>query len=192
MKETILAVCGVVGAFIAHAFGGWNAAMATLLIFMGIDLLSGFLVAAVFHVSPKSDGGALESKAMGLVPGELFHALAHPLVAKEGQGALFFLPIRLVAVARNSKFQFRRRQVVRMGMGNEHGAHTGVIQAVLQHMHIGIRPEIQLQLAIDHRAGAGAQFLSPRRPRPTAHGTLAKHGGNPLRRGSAQIQKFHV
>lgn len=69
MKETILAVCGVVGAFIAHAFGGWNAAMATLLIFMGIDLLSGFLVAAVFHVSPKSVGGALESQAMakGLV-----------------------------------------------------------------------------------------------------------------------------
>ncbi len=64
MKETILAVVGVVGAFIAHAFGGWDAAVATLLIFMGIDLLSGFLLAAVFHSSPKSDGGALESKAM--------------------------------------------------------------------------------------------------------------------------------
>lgn len=64
MKETILAVLGIVGAFIAHAFGGWDAAIATLLIFMGVDLLSGCLLAAVFHSSPKSEGGALESKAM--------------------------------------------------------------------------------------------------------------------------------
>lgn len=69
MRETILALCGVVGAFIAHAFGGWSAALATLLIFMAIDLISGCLLAAVFHASPKSKGGALESKAMakGLV-----------------------------------------------------------------------------------------------------------------------------
>lgn len=63
MKETILAIVGVVGAFIAHAFGGWSAAMATLLIFMGIDYLTGLIVAGVFHNSPKSEGGALESKA---------------------------------------------------------------------------------------------------------------------------------
>lgn len=69
MKEIILTICGIVGAFIANAFGGWDAAIATLLIFMGVDLLSGFLLAAVFHSSPKSNGGALESKAMakGLV-----------------------------------------------------------------------------------------------------------------------------
>lgn len=63
MKETILAIIGIIGAFIAHAFGGWNAAMGTLLIFMGIDYLSGLIVAGVFHASPKSVGGALESKA---------------------------------------------------------------------------------------------------------------------------------
>jgi toxin secretion/phage lysis holin len=63
MKETILAIVGVVGAFIAHAFGGWGAAMATLLIFMAIDYLTGLIVAGVFHNSPKSEGGALESKA---------------------------------------------------------------------------------------------------------------------------------
>lgn len=69
MKEIIMTICGIVGAFIANAFGGWDAAIATLLIFMGVDLLSGFLLAAVFHSSPKSNGGALESKAMakGLV-----------------------------------------------------------------------------------------------------------------------------
>ena len=63
MKETILAVIGVVGAFIAHAFGGWDAAMATLLIFMAIDYLSGLIVAGIFHASPKSESGSLESKA---------------------------------------------------------------------------------------------------------------------------------
>lgn len=63
MRETIMAICGVLGAFLAHAFGGWNAAMATLLIFMGIDYISGLVVAGVFHKSPKSGGGSLESKA---------------------------------------------------------------------------------------------------------------------------------
>lgn len=64
MKDMILTALGIVGAFIAHAFGGWDSAIVTLLIFMGVDLLSGVLLAAVFHSSPKSDGGALESKAM--------------------------------------------------------------------------------------------------------------------------------
>ena len=63
MKETILAIVGIIGATIAHVFGGWNAAMGTLLIFMGIDYLSGLIVAGIFHASPKSEGGALESKA---------------------------------------------------------------------------------------------------------------------------------
>ena len=63
MKDTILAIIGIAGAFVAHIFGGWNAAMVTLLIFMGIDYLSGLICAGVFHASPKSAGGALESKA---------------------------------------------------------------------------------------------------------------------------------
>ena len=63
MKKTILAVLGIVGAFIAHAFGGWDAAIATLLIFMGIDYVSGLIVAGVFHKSPKTETGALESRA---------------------------------------------------------------------------------------------------------------------------------
>jgi toxin secretion/phage lysis holin len=69
MKDTFLAIIAVIGAFVAHALGGWDAAMGTLAVFMAIDLLTGFLLAAVFHASPKSKGGALESKAMakGLV-----------------------------------------------------------------------------------------------------------------------------
>ena len=63
MKEIILTVTGIIGAAIAHIFGGWSAAMGTLLIFMAIDYLSGLIVAGIFHASPKSEHGALESKA---------------------------------------------------------------------------------------------------------------------------------
>lgn len=60
---TICAVCGAVGGVLAQAFGGWDSSMATLLIFMAIDYLTGLIVAGVFHASPNSAGGALESRA---------------------------------------------------------------------------------------------------------------------------------
>lgn len=63
MKEMILTVLGCVGAAFAGIFGGWSAGLTTLLIFMGIDYLTGLIVAGVFHRSPKSEGGALESRA---------------------------------------------------------------------------------------------------------------------------------
>lgn len=63
MKETILAFIAVIGAAVAHVFGGLDAAMKTLLILMAIDYASGLAVAGIFHASPKSAGGALESKA---------------------------------------------------------------------------------------------------------------------------------
>ena len=63
MKEMILTVLGCIGAAFAGIFGGWSAGLTTLLIFMGIDYLTGLIVAGVFHKSPKSEGGALESRA---------------------------------------------------------------------------------------------------------------------------------
>lgn len=63
MKTTICTALGVVGSVIASAFGGWDAAMTTLLIFMGVDYLTGLVVAGVFHTSPKTENGALESRA---------------------------------------------------------------------------------------------------------------------------------
>lgn len=63
MKETVCAVFGMVGAVFASLFGGWDSGLVTLLIFMGVDLLTGWIVAGVFHNSPKSKGGALESRA---------------------------------------------------------------------------------------------------------------------------------
>lgn len=63
MKSGICTATGVIGGFVASLFGGWSAALTTLVIFMGIDYLSGLLVAGVFHNSSKTESGALESKA---------------------------------------------------------------------------------------------------------------------------------
>lgn len=63
MKNSICAVTGLVGGFIASIFGGWTASLTTLLIFMGIDYVSGLIVAGVFHNSPKTETGTLESRA---------------------------------------------------------------------------------------------------------------------------------
>lgn len=63
MKQTICTAVGLTGSIIANLFGGWDNGLATLLIFMVIDYASGLIVAGVFKKSPKTDTGALESKA---------------------------------------------------------------------------------------------------------------------------------
>ncbi len=63
MKSYLCAVLGVMGARIAAVFGGWSAALTTLIIFMAIDYISGLILAGVFHRSSKTESGALESKA---------------------------------------------------------------------------------------------------------------------------------
>ena len=63
MKNVICTAIGVAGSCIATLFGGWDAALTTLLIFMGVDYITGLIVAGVFHKSQKSADGALESRA---------------------------------------------------------------------------------------------------------------------------------
>ena len=63
VKTRFCTAVGVIGAAITSAFGGWDAAVVTLLIFMAVDYVTGLLVAGVFHASGKSQGGALESRA---------------------------------------------------------------------------------------------------------------------------------
>lgn len=63
VKDAICAVFGVIASAIATLFGGWNGSMTTLLIFMGIDYISGLVVAGVFHKSEKTADGRLESRA---------------------------------------------------------------------------------------------------------------------------------
>lgn len=63
MKECFCTAVGVLGSFIAGLFGGFDAALLTLLLFMAADYVTGLILAGVFRRSPKSESGALESKA---------------------------------------------------------------------------------------------------------------------------------
>ena len=63
MKGVILTATGMIGSLVASFFGGWTASLTTMLIFMGIDYVTGLIVAGVFHKSKKTDSGALESRA---------------------------------------------------------------------------------------------------------------------------------
>lgn len=63
LKNAICTGVGVVGSVIASMFGGWTASLTTLLLFMAIDYISGLVVAGVFHNSPKTETGSLESRA---------------------------------------------------------------------------------------------------------------------------------
>ena len=63
MKQAIFAIVGIIGSFTAKLLGGWDMALQTLLLFMVTDYLTGLIVAGVFKKSPKTENGALESKA---------------------------------------------------------------------------------------------------------------------------------
>ena len=63
IKNGVLAALAAVGTFVAHALGGWDAAMQSLVALMAADYLTGVLVAAVWKRSNKSETGALDSKA---------------------------------------------------------------------------------------------------------------------------------
>ena len=60
-KNTLI---GLAGSTLAVCFGGWDKFLQTLLLFMAIDWFTGgILLPAVFGKSPKSENGALESRA---------------------------------------------------------------------------------------------------------------------------------
>ena len=61
MKEYFLIICGIVGGTISALFGGWNHLLTTLLVAMGVDFVTGLVVAGVFKKSQKTPNGALES-----------------------------------------------------------------------------------------------------------------------------------
>ena len=62
-KAAVMTGAGVIGGMISQAFGGWDAALITLLLFMAVDYLSGLIVAGVFQASDKSASGSLSSIA---------------------------------------------------------------------------------------------------------------------------------
>lgn len=63
MKVKALGVIAAFGSFLSGLIGGWDTAIQTLCLFMLIDYISGLVVAGVFHKSPKTDDGTLESRA---------------------------------------------------------------------------------------------------------------------------------
>lgn len=48
--------------WLAAMFGGWDSSFVTLIVFMAVDFVSGWILAAVFHRSTKSQDGTLRSK----------------------------------------------------------------------------------------------------------------------------------
>ena len=65
MKELFCSIIGMTGAAAAWVLGGWDAALAALVICMSVDYISGSIVALVFHKSRKTASGAYNS-AYGL------------------------------------------------------------------------------------------------------------------------------
>lgn len=63
LKITLFGVVGMIGSCIAQLFGGWTTDLTTLLMCMLVDYITGIVVAAYFNSSPKTENGALSSKA---------------------------------------------------------------------------------------------------------------------------------
>lgn len=63
MKEYLCTAIGVIGGAVSALVGGWSEGMAVLITAMAIDYITGLMVAGIFHASPKSESGALESRA---------------------------------------------------------------------------------------------------------------------------------
>lgn len=63
LKGIVSAAAGIIGSAVTALFGGWSTGLCTLLIFMCADYITGLIVAGVFKNSPKTDSGALESRA---------------------------------------------------------------------------------------------------------------------------------
>ncbi len=62
MKESFSAAVGVSAGVISWLVGGFDTPVLALVICMGVDYLTGLIVAGVFHQSPKTSGGGLDSR----------------------------------------------------------------------------------------------------------------------------------
>ena len=64
MKQKIFIAGSALISLVVNLFGGWDTALETLILFMGIDWFTGgVLLPVVFKKSPKSKSGTLESRA---------------------------------------------------------------------------------------------------------------------------------
>lgn len=62
MKETISTIAGVGAGLLSWLVGGFDTPILVLIICMAVDYTTGLIVAGVFHNSPKTAGGGLDSQ----------------------------------------------------------------------------------------------------------------------------------
>lgn len=62
MKDMISTAVGVAAGVISWLAGGFDTPVLALVICMGVDYVTGLIVAGVFHSSPKTCGGGLDSQ----------------------------------------------------------------------------------------------------------------------------------
>lgn len=63
LKQKISGAIGIIGGAVASLFGGWDSGLGALVVCMSVDYGMGLMVAGIFHASPKSPGGGLNSVA---------------------------------------------------------------------------------------------------------------------------------
>jgi toxin secretion/phage lysis holin len=63
IKVLFYAGAAALGSFLSWLFGGWNTVLAVLLTCLALDYATGLIVAGIFHKSPKTANGGLESRA---------------------------------------------------------------------------------------------------------------------------------
>lgn len=62
MRDSISFVVGLAAGMLSWLVGGLDTPILALMICMGVDYLTGLIVAGVFHSSPKTKGGGLDSR----------------------------------------------------------------------------------------------------------------------------------
>jgi len=62
MKDTASAVVGMTVGMLSWLVGGLDTPILALILCMGVDYLTGLIVAGIFHTSPKTKGGGLDSQ----------------------------------------------------------------------------------------------------------------------------------
>ena len=62
MKEYITSAAALLGGGLSWAIGGFDMAVVCLIGAMAIDYITGLIVAGIFHNSPKTEGGRLDSR----------------------------------------------------------------------------------------------------------------------------------
>ncbi len=62
MKEGFSSAVGIAVGLLSWLMGGFDTPVLALILCMGVDYVTGLIVAGVFHASPKTRGGGLDSR----------------------------------------------------------------------------------------------------------------------------------